>query len=79
MRLREKHSQAFSCFPQTPNSQERSYRISNAGSIAFMTSRALRRGGPTSRGGPSVLPIRLSHVPPSTSAAATFSANRARS
>ena len=39
--------------------------------MARMTSLAERRGGPTSRGGPSVEPTRLSHRPPGASAAAT--------
>ena len=44
--------------------------------MARVTSRADRRGGPTSRGSPSVLPMRLSHKPPSASAVATRAANR---
>src|SRR5438093_8550724 len=78
-RLRDRQSQDFNCSSHTLNSVERSCTISSAGSIAFITSRALRRGGPSSRGAPSVLPIRLSHKPCSTSSAATFSAKRARS
>jgi hypothetical protein len=42
--------------------------------MARVTSHAERRGGPTSRGGPSVLPIKLSHNPPGTSATATCAA-----
>jgi hypothetical protein len=47
--------------------------------MARATSRAERRGGPISRGAPSVLPMRLSHRPPGASAAATWAAKRARS
>jgi hypothetical protein len=53
--------------------------ISSTGSIASATSCAERRGGPTSRGGPSVLPMRLSHKPPGSNAAATHWAKRERS
>ena len=49
------------------------------GGFTLTYSRALRRGGPPSRGAPSVLPMRLSHMPPVTSTPATFCANRARS
>jgi hypothetical protein len=44
--------------------------------MAWVISRAERRVGPTSRGGLSVLPIKLSHKPPGTSAAAICAANR---
>lgn len=40
--------------------------------MATVTWRADRRGGRTSRGSPSVLPIKLSHQPPGSSARATF-------
>ncbi|MCA9604369.1 MAG: hypothetical protein KC619_02170 [Myxococcales bacterium] len=42
-------------------------------------SAALRRGGPMFRGGPSVLPSRLSHTPPGRSASRTRAANVSRS
>jgi len=47
--------------------------------MARKISRAERRGGPTSRGGPSVDPKRLSHRPPGASAATTRAEKRVRS
>ena len=73
VRWRDRQNHAFTLCSR--NSADRNSTISSAGSIATMTSRAERRGGPTSRGDPSVLPITLSHKPPGASAAATRAAN----
>ena len=73
VRLRDRQNHAFA---SSRNPADRSATISSVGSIASATSRAERRGGPTSRGGPSVLPIKLSHKPPGASAAATCGTNR---
>ncbi len=66
VRWRDRQNHAFALLPR--NSADRNSTISSAGSMARRTSRAERRGGPTSRGGPSVLPIKLSHKPPGASA-----------
>ena len=62
VRWRDRQNHAFAFLPW--NSADRNSTTSSAGSMASVTSRAERRGGPKSRDGPSVLPIKLSHKPP---------------
>jgi hypothetical protein len=57
-RLRDRQIHIMAGSGKSRNSADRIDRISRCGSIASATSRSERRGGPISRGGPSVLPMK---------------------